>query len=1034
MASPLYPHAVFDALRPYCVQLTMQQTVQNVRALRSQIATMETSALQNLLDYVMFPLRFALKTPESKNPNLLQTVLECISYLLSRTSVCCEVALLEMFNEFCSCIPTNQNKPVPEELKLAVVCALRFLLNSASSDIFPVLHKPAFLPEMGFTITLLLKFAEHESSRELRLDSLGCLDDLLLQHNQGDPTLGDLFASFLPGICTSLARIICGDPKQGYRIVTNSLKIWVNMVVLVLSDESLARYERGKSPFPEVKGRLAELLVEKDEFWVDDTTDRLSTHLDCIAERCITDPHWKVRLAMVNLSYSLLTRCWKAMESFSGKLLKIVVAHISDERPEVKARAKDVLMEVVKEGPVCRALGDMLSESLHSLTVSLPRVLSSQDDEEKLHSLGLLLGYLQLLGPQLTITLRSQAHLQRLSNALLQTLELDLSSVKLVEERLSSTVPLAYQDPAFAGAPRKTFRFFRDHSVLSLILSICRLLGYHGDLCLLIDHFLGFYRAHRLPSILILNQLILGAAGQEVETLNGSSRTIDMVELRDVVRLLLEEYTDPANWDLYTCQGSGDELDDRMASLNIGSSKKQTIHDVSANAWKLCLQLEGISHCAKAMGQSFRPFLISTLYPVLEKAGDPSMMVSRVAMLTLSDISVACKYQGVIQLIESNADYLASEVSVGLRRLCMRNAGAARVLHSMLANCGSSLLPILGELVQDLLPALDQTQGDGARIIFPVLNLLVAHLGKWFPPGDTQIVPKLPEVSVWNPEDSESLAQEIQDFLQNHIEQQRLARGEVEEEEVETIDAPLPQKCDDEDDQKPEMPTHIRISKEVAERCSHFLSHKNPQIRLQALDTLLLSLVSLQSQEDVLLPLAHKVWPSLVKRLLHDEPLVLIRAFKVLVSLAASCKDFLRQRVCKDALPAFLTSLRSQAPASCRAGPVYSHTMAFKLQLAVLEGLGSLCVTLGLGDGDLLEVLDSCVLYLSARQPKRLQEAATRVFHNVALLDPDITWLYLCEWQSPPPVPHSSLTPLPWTGKSNDEYTQNVHKILKKLL
>lgn len=70
----------------------------------------------------------------------------------------------------------------------------------------------------------------------------------------------------------------------------------------------------------------------------------------------------------------------------------------------------------------------------------------------------------------------------------------------------------------------------------------------------------------------------------------------------------------------------------------------------------------------------------------------------------------------------------------------------------------------------------------------------------------------------------------------------------------------------------------------------------------------------------------------------------------MLCTLAQKCGDFLRQRFSKDVLPKLTSSLLSQAPASARAGPVYSHTLAFKLQLAVLQGLGPLCEALDMGE------------------------------------------------------------------------------------
>lgn len=70
---------------------------------------------------------------------------------------------------------------------------------------------------------------------------------------------------------------------------------------------------------------------------------------------------------------------------------------------------------------------------------------------------------------------------------------------------------------------------------------------------------------------------------------------------------------------------------------------------------------------------------------------------------------------------------------------------------------------------------------------------------------------------------------------------------------------------------------------------------------------------------------------------------------QVLCTLGETCGDFLRRRVSKEILPKLCSSLEHQAPVSAKAGPVYTHTMAYKLQLAVLQGLGSLCQQLDLG-------------------------------------------------------------------------------------
>ncbi|KAM3923949.1 TELO2-interacting protein 1 homolog [Leptodactylus fuscus] len=1022
MASKNIPNNSFEALRPLCVQLTSEQTVQNIRKLRSQIFTMDQSHLQELLDYILFPLRFAIRTAGPKKYGLVQAALECISYLLSRTNLKNAVSLKEMFSEFICCFPPDPRQQVPEDLKMAIVVAVQSLLQASSVEMLRELYKPAVLPEMGFLLTMALKFAECEKSRELRLESMHCMETLLFPEFRDE--LGGLFATFLPGISTLLLRIICGDPKQGYRVTVKAVFTWGGLVAVVMADESLAQVPKKPPVYPGLSERVAELMLHRDKSWVKNCAHRLSIQLDKIIARCSADPHWQVRMVLLEMAHILLCRCWNSFQEAAGSIMRILVSHMNDEKPEVKQKANHVLQEILTLVPVHKTLAEVLTENLHSLAVTLPRLLSSQDDQGKLQTLALVIGYLQLLGPKLQFTLQSSAHLMRLSSALIQTLELDLCSVKVVEERLPSSVKtLTQEDLAHTAVQQKTFRFFRDPRVYSHIQSVCRLLGYYGHFDLLTDHFMCLYRAQSLPAVLVLNQLVLGAAGIDVEKLDKSNHAREVGELLAAIRPLLEEYTDPVNWNLLTCQDS-DDVVENLSLLRVGDPPKPAVSDMTANAWKLCLQLEGISCFAQALGHNFRPLLISSLYPVLEKAGDPSLMVSGAAMTTLNNVSQACGFKNVNHLIELNSDYLASEVSVGLRRLQNRHEGAARVLQVMLENCGPSLMPLLYELVQDLLPALDQSQNDGAKVLFPVLNSLILRLGRWYP---TVSPPSTESIKSQKPE---SLAQEMIQFLQEHKQQHRIAQGDIEEEEAADV---LPPSEEVDVDQKQPLPTHLQVTKEVAEKCTHFLSHAGTKLRIQALDTLQLSLAILNPHEDILLPLVHKLWPCLVRRLVQDKPQVLLRAFKLLVSLAASCKEFIRQRVCKDALPAFLVYLRTQANVSCHGGAVYNQTFGFKLQKALLDGLGELCADLSLGDGDLLEVIDSCALYLSSRHPKQLQEAAFSTLLRLSELDPDNVWLHLCAWQKPPEVPHSSLVPVSWTIKSHDEYTHNICKLLKKL-
>ncbi|XP_075384880.1 TELO2-interacting protein 1 homolog [Tenrec ecaudatus] len=1085
------PQEAFGFLRPVCVQLTKAQTVENVEHLQAQLQAVGASALQELQQYVLFPLRFALKTPGPKRERLLQSVVECLTSVLSATCVKDPGLLQELFSELSACLysPASQ-KPaaLSEELKLAVIRGLSTLMHSAYGDIILAFYQPALLPRLGFAVSLLLDLTEQEKSKEIKTAAVRCLQVLLLQCECGDhprsldeseqTELGDLFASFLPGISTALTRVITGDFKQGHSTVVSSLRLFHKTVGFIMADEQLRRVS-GAQAKPAVEQRVAELMIHRKADWVKNTGAKLALLLKRIVECVSVHPYWKVRLELVELVETLLVKCGQSLVESASPLLKALVSLVNDESPQVQVRCSKTLRHLADQQVVVgsRAFADILSENLHSLATSLPRLMNSQDDQGKLSTLSLLLGYLKLLGPKVNLVLHSMAHLQRLSKALLQVLELDVTDVKVVEERRWHTHELSSSPEAPATArpwnhvQRRYFRFFTDERVFLLLRQICQLLGCYGNLYLLVDHFLELYResvVYRKQAAMVLNELVIGAAGLEVvvESLYENSPQASPEDLRDTITAVLEEYTSQENWYLVTCieaEEMGGDLTVQppglpaitsgahtcqVASFQAGSKPSPTICTMNSNIWQICIQLEGIGHFAYALGQDFRLLLMSALYPTLEKAGDQSLLISQAAMGTMMDMCLACSYESLQHLINDNSDYLVNGISLNLRHLA-QHPHTPKVLEVMLRNSDASLLPLVADVVQDVLATLDQFHDTRAASFVGVLHALLAALAQWFPTtGQPQEQSMGKEDSHWSRratlekglDDATTTADELEQFVLNYLKEKEAAEGNVPDVDDEEEAPSVPPEAHESDrlpDVEPPLPPQTQIAKDVMERCIHLLSDKNLKIRLQVLDVLDLCVVVLQSHKNQLLPLAHRAWPSLVHRLTKDDPLAVLRAFKVLRTLGGQCGDFLRSRFCKDVLPKLAGSLVTQAPVSARAGPVYSHTLAFKLQLAVLQGLGPLCQSLDLGEGDLNKVAGACLIYLSAKQPVKLQEAARSVFLHLMKVDPDSTWLVLSEHHCPELLtpPHPSLCPvrLPGAPGQQSPYTANVLHLLQEL-
>ncbi|XP_033825762.1 TELO2-interacting protein 1 homolog [Periophthalmus magnuspinnatus] len=1081
------PKIAFAYLRPACVVLTKEPTLSSVETLSAQLKEVDDVCLQQLQDYVLFPLRFVLKVPGPKKDNLVQAVANAIGYILENTCVQSWNTLHDLFSELCLCLccPTDPGKPIDasEELKLSILKCLDALIHAAYGDIVIKLYEPVMLPGLGAAVSLLLALAEKEKSREIQGAALKLLLVLIQQCDCSQEhidctahkrAIGRIMASFLPGISTAVARIITGDMRQGHGVTVSALKVWSGTVCLVMEDSQLQCSAPVETASPEL-GRVGQLLVLRTEEWVKSTAARLCVLLKKIVSCTSAHRHWRVRLALVELADLLLQRCGQSLAECMGSFLDALVGAINDDEPRIRDRCEIALREVSQRNQqincgddssrnISKTFTDVLSENLHSLCTSLPRLMRTSDDQKKLFILNVFLGYVKLLGPLVSVVLASAAHLERVSKALMQVLELDVMDVRIVEEKSYTDTDI--ESGSSAHVHRKHFMYFTDDRIFSVLMEICRTLGYYGNLYLLTDHFLDLYRqssVYRKQAAMVLNEIIRGAAGIAVATggqgLSAGPCTEE--DLRAAVESIIEEYISVNNWHLMIVseETDRDKQDQKLLSpsrlLSISDTETTSpadplhlvpfgapastshLHQLNSNIWQLCVQLEGISCFAQALGQGFCPLLMTSLYPVFEKAGEENLLVSQTALDCMWGICKACGYPSLKELINENSDYLLNDISLNLQRLS-QHPQAPRVLTVMLTHSDCSMLPLVGDIVQDVLTALDLSYDHTAALFCSVLHALMKALARWFP--SSRCTSRELSKSKHRTTDQEEFS--IGQFLLDYRKQKELAEGiGIEHDMEDTVDDVPPVSEPDVDDiggpdVKKELPNHLQITKDVMERCIHLMSDPNLRLRLKVLDVLELCIAVLSEMENELLPMVHRCWPALLQRLTADDPLAVLRAFRVLCTLGETCGDFLRRRVSKEVLPKLCSSLVRQAPVSARAGPVYSHTLAFKLQLAVLEGMGSLCQRLDLGEEDLDKVCEACLLYLSCRQPARLQEACLSVFRHLIQVDPDTFWFVLNELHCPSDFspPHPDLRPvrLSGMGRPRDEYTDNVMILLRE--
>ncbi|CAI5646934.1 unnamed protein product [Oreochromis niloticus] len=231
---------------------------------------------------------------------------------------------------------------------------------------------------------------------------------------------------------------------------------------------------------------------------------------------------------------------------------------------------------------------------------------------------------------------------------------------------------------------------------------------------------------------------------------------------------------------------------------------------LNSNICQLCIQPEALACCAQALGRDFRPLLTTWLYPVLEKAGEETLLVSQAALSSIWNINKVCGYASLKELINENSDYLLNDISLNLQRLSL-HLQAPPVLTVLLTHSDCSLL--VGDMVQDLDLSYERTAA-----LFLRVEICRGTAGPCTSP----------------------------------FSKMNKCRGDG-----------------------------SFITKDAMERCIHLLSDPSLRLRLKVLDVLELCVQVLSERENELLPMAHRCWPALLQTLTADDPLAVLRAFRL---------------------------------------------------------------------------------------------------------------------------------------------------------
>ena len=466
-----------------------------------------------------------------------------------------------------------------------------------------------------------------------------------------------------------------------------------------------------------------------------------------------------------------------------------------------------------------------------------------------------------------------------------------------------------------------------------------------------------------------------------------------------------------------------------------------------------CLALRVLAAAAHLLGPLFQPHLLKSLYHVLAHSSPASHPLLRAhAQLALSSISSATAYASPQNLVLANVDYVVNAVTQRLS-IARLDPQAPVVLVEMIRLVGAPIVPMVGDLVEDVFEALDDYHGydEVTAGLWGVLDGLVRVMVQG---EEDKAGPKEEVKAAVTPETKreEDWATFTNWFAHRHDPPPAEETVDLDDDlPAENPQAPFSELLVDDHPDEPKDPNEFpdkpkappiksqALAAQILTKATYYLSHASPFLRGRVVGLIasavpLLVRPSLEADKgrpEDLLPTVHKAWPYLLMRLEDSEASVREETAALVESLAAHVGGFMSRRILDDAWPRFRRLLEQQGRDDRRSALAGMTTFSQSHRF-----YRSLLRTMRAVDGEVPlkeeAVWDQAVLFrrfLDGRIDPELQALAKGVYTALGRVNADLVWLVLVG-----SVGGERAVGLPvWLRMAEADLGANVEAVLREL-
>lgn len=889
-----------------------------------------------------------------------------------------------------------------------LICLGSLVEKAPTSEYLKLINSKDYEILLGYLVNVLCQLSKNDKSKSIKSHSLSILSMLIDRLNdlhdsseQNERCSTILFVKALPGITSTLFKIIMSDTKLPETILTLSIRILSRVIIVAFQ------------PCDHKDNESSLLSAEH----LTDTCDNLAIRLTYLFEYVMShnnDLPSGVNYEMVRLCNGVVC---KTKDELLKRTLKSIVRYtafvssLEECSRKLKSEIKlelllitDNIQDRIKNCNIAdERLDSVVLSNLFNLLDNLDSYCMTMLSGERISELSILCGLLKLLPEDslktfLEVTEKRALYIRTMIKLCEFTTDqpvLFLTETKVGDKALEATQKIYTAEKRFSHITEKE---------VNLITSCCHTIGQDADWFSLSDMIkfeLG--RFSDATNLFITYLILRGCLARKFEPNSRVSR---------FALHLVDFYLDSTNEE-YTTFREFFEQEETIRSQNI---------------IKVVIAIETLVTIIElnfkfSQSEAEKTIILKPLLcPLLNWSSSTSRAISEASLSALYQIGNLYGHDSIKSLIEANIDYIVDGVSHMLENFSL-NHEVTNVLATTFKLSSMATFYYFRDVYErifKLLGAYHHTEK--AKSIVLLFYRTLSTLNGWrdaLSEADLEEEPLTSESNLkamlYDLDISHRLEKLRKDIVESQQFRESLEKMELGEKEMEkrvlddlkSSKAPIEENEDKEEvspneemvEVQKEKPPEIALTETIMKHCIGLISSNYSEIKILALRTAAHGFRVLRDDEDTLLPLVHQLWSPLVNRLTSDYKQNLeinLCAFECLVSMAVCAKDFIRARTLETIIPRICLFLETQARESKNKklnGP-YCMTIAYKSQIRILTHLGALAYDIQLAYKSLWRVVRTTLIYLDLSQVQSLREAARRSLHYLIALDSDCVWFY----------------------------------------